>query len=149
MMNRQVLGVVSAAVILLAAGMLLDPHDIKPPEPQREHSIDGFMGLRSDRTEDGNWIIYETGGSHPIIELRLQVVNASTGSVTFNVKLSDILPNKNNPSAVLNDSNANKKFDAGDSIVLKGTSPNIQPGYKVQFTDKDGNSIIGTIKELQ
>jgi len=146
-MNRTCLAVVAAAIVLIAIGLVVLPRYLNPPEPGG--SVDGFMGLRCNRTADGNWTIYETGGSHPISEVRLMVINASTGSKTVDVKLSDILPNKNNPDAVFNDSNANKKFDAGDSIILKATSQNIQPGYKVQFTSKDGNTVIGTVKELQ
>ncbi len=147
-MNKTLVDVIAASIVLLAAGLVAMPRDLSPPEPAHGGYVDGFMAMRLEKRADGNWTIWETGGSHPFAELRLQVMNASTGAQTVYVKFTDLLPAKNNPDALLIDSNSNKKWDAGDYMVLDASSPNIEEGYKVQILDQKGN-IVGTIKELQ
>jgi hypothetical protein len=106
-------------------------------------------GLRVEAIEHGDWQIDIISGSYKASAVYLQITNASTGSEMVNAPLSS--GTVDNPDFSLNDSNQNKRLDAGDSIILRGTingqpNPNIQAGFKVQFLKND--NIIGTIKEL-
>jgi len=146
-MNRRLLAVVAAIIMVVAVGAAIFMQFSKPPAPGKSLHDGRSMSLRQEKTADGNWTINIINSLWTFDELRLTVINASTGSATLDVKLSDIAPGKNHPDAAINDSNGDKKLGPGDSIILKGTSPNIKAGYKVQFQVK--GAIAGTISELQ
>jgi len=145
-MKRRLLAVVAAIIMVVAVGAAIFMQLSKQPAPGESPHTGRTLRLRQEKTADGNWTINIISSLWTFDELRLIVMNASTGSATPDVKLSDIAPGKNHPDATINDSNGDKKLGAGDSIILKGTSPRIQTGYKVQFLIKE--SVVGTIREL-
>ena len=136
----------AAIIIVVAVGAAIFVQFSKPLAPGESPHTGRTMSLRAEKTPDGDWIIYLVSSSWSIKELNLKITNASTGSQMFGVRLSEITVDNNHAEALLNDSNANDRFDAGDSIILKGTSPRIQTGYKLQFFTKE--STVGTIQEL-
>jgi hypothetical protein len=129
-------------VILLAAYPVLFPK----PEPPSEVPPETTLGSMVNQTSPGNWTIYITSGSYKASSIRVTVIDPHTGESTVNKVVSTLTPAKNDPDAVYNDSNANSKIDAGDTIVLKASGGHIVAGYKVQFLQ--GQNIIGTIREL-
>jgi hypothetical protein len=76
----------------------------------------------------------------------MMILNCSTGGKTVDKPISVLSPQNNDPDAIFNDCSGNNKIDAGDTILLKGSSPNIRSGYRVQFLM--GESIIASIKEI-
>jgi hypothetical protein len=138
----------AAVVLTLIIVALLAAYPVLFPKPQPTGSIppETTLGLRVNQTSPGNWTIYISGGSRKASSVRLNVIIPTTAVTTVNKVVSALTPAKNNPDAVFNDSNANSKMDAGDTIILKASGGHIVAGYKVQFLQ--GQELIGTIREL-
>jgi len=135
---------VAAIVILMASAAALYP---EPP-----HRGDGLwigIGLQTEALPGGDWLMNITAGSRDANEVYIQVTDPATGRASILAKVSS--GTASNPDFTWTDRSGNKKLDAGDSILLKGTvngQPNlkIQDGFKVQIMKN--NDLIGTVKEL-
>jgi hypothetical protein len=147
-MNKTVLSILAVVVVVVVAGVgsMYWSSMNKPEKSDRGVDKGGIEGLRIENSTDGNWIITFASASEPLKNVRFTISNSSTGERTVDKRMSDLLPAKNDPDAVFNDTNANNKIDSGDSILLKGSSPNIKSGYRVQFL-KD-NNVIAQIGEI-
>jgi len=108
---------------------------------------EGLRGLRIDNSTGGDWSISIVSGYVSSLKsVRMMIMNSSTGEKTVDKPISALLPANNDPDAVFNDSNGNNHIDSGDSILLKGSSPNIKSGYRVNFLK--GENVTGTIWEI-
>jgi hypothetical protein len=147
-MNKLLLPILAIGIIALAgvAGMVYWRWVNAPEKPPTGSGRYFGIMLRLENSTGGDWNITVTGGSQPLTNVRMTVTNETTGVKTVDRKITDLVPEKNDPDAVFNDSNANKKIDAGDSIVLKWSSPNIRPGYNVDFIV--GDNLLGVIRHL-
>jgi hypothetical protein len=148
---KNVLRPILAVVILVLVGVAgaIYWNSIKPT--QKPTGIvdggEGFGGLRIENSTGGDWLIsIASGYVLSLKSVRMMIINSSTGEKTVDKPISALLPANNDPDAVFNDSSGNNHIDSGDTILLKGSSPNIKSGYKVQFLK--GESIIGTIQEI-
>jgi hypothetical protein len=148
-MNKLVLPILAFGIIVLVgvAGMVYW-NSLNSPKGTAGivDGGDGLPGLRIENTTDGNWLISVTSGAVSEDSVRMTITNMSTGEKTVDKPVSAFLPKKNNPDALFNDSNGNNRIDAGDTILLKSSSPNIKTGYKVMFLK--GENIIGVIGEI-
>jgi ABC-type phosphate transport system permease subunit len=113
----------------------------QPQRPPPERSTGPQLGIRAEKTGE-NWTISVTGGSFSPNSLTMQVINTSTGALIISHPISV----KETADLLYNDNNANRRFDAGDSIILKSAAGHIESGNKIQFMQ--GGNIIGTIREL-
>jgi len=132
------------AICLVGSAVALYPAPVGREPP----GGDGF-GWRVEALVNGDWMISITTGSYTISGLVLQVVDPANGSALVKEPLS--AGTAGNPDFLVNDTNGNKRLDAGDTIILKGTinglpSSNIQAGFRVQLLRND--NVIGTLKEL-
>lgn len=135
---------VAAIVILMGSAAALYPG---PPPPGSGEMLN--IGLRAEALPGGDWLIDITSGSRDANEVYIQVIDPATGRANLLAKVPS--GTASNPDFTWTDRSGNKKLDAGDSILLKGTvngQPNlkIQDGFKVQFSRS--SNIIGTVKEL-
>ncbi len=148
MMNWRVLGVAATVIIFVVVASLVLWLDLGPPEPEPDYGIEAYLGFRQNKTADGNWTLQITSGWHRLSDMRMMVVDPINGSTRLDVNVSDIQPGMNNTDAIFMNRNGNNNADAGDMIILNGTSPHIDKGDKVKFTKKDGKYVLGTVKEL-
>jgi len=110
--------------------------------PQSGGTVETQLGTRIEKTSS-DWIVSVTAGSNDApSSMYVQVVDANTGAKTVNARLTS------GPTSDFqyNDNNANGKIDAGDSILLKGSSSNIKSGYRFQL--QKGESILAGPREL-
>jgi len=147
-MNKTLLPILAISVIVLVgvAGMVYWSMVNAPEVPPDEPGESPGWGFRAENSTDGNWNVSIVTGSLPLKNLRMMIIDPNNGAKTVDKLIADLVAAKNDPEAVFNDSNANNRFDAGDSVLLKCSSQNIKSGYRVQFLD--GESVIGTINEL-
>jgi len=147
-MNKTLLPILAISIILLVgvAGMVYWSMVNAPEEPPTGSGRYFGIMLHLENSTGGDWNITVTGGSQPLKNVRMTVTNDTTGVKTVDKKITDLVPEKNDPDAVFNDINADKKIDAGDSIVLKRSSPNIRPGHDVDFVVDD--NLLGSIRNL-
>jgi len=109
--------------------------------PQSGGSVESPLGLRTERTINGDWLISVVSGSQKAADVDMQVVNPQTGAVVYHYPVNAMNP----ADCTFNDNNADSKLDAGDTIAIKDTA-SVDPGMKVQLVK--GENVIGTIKEL-
>jgi hypothetical protein len=111
--------------------------------PQSGGTVETQLGIRVEKNANNDWIVSVTvGSSDTPSQLYLQIVDANTGAKTVNARLTS------GPTSdfTFNDNNANGKLDAGDSILLKGSSSNIRAGYTFQIAKSE--SIIAGPRSL-
>jgi len=147
-MKRTALILSAAGIIVLAGalGMVCWSSVNTPKTGPDEPGESPGMGFRAENLTDGNWMVWAVTGSLALKDLRMEIIDPNNGSKMVDKSMLDLVPAKNDPDAVFNDSNANNRLDAGDSVLLKCSSPNNKSGYKVQFLR--GDNILGAIKEL-
>jgi len=128
--------------------------------PTSGGSVETSLGLRAEKTVNGDWLVSVTGGTQAATVVTFQVIDPTTGAIVATTLAAPgnynfaVMPVANwgaTACGVFNDNNGNSKIDAGDSILLymlsaAHTNGKNLAGLKVQFL-KNGN-IIGTIKEL-
>jgi hypothetical protein len=147
-MNKTMGQILVFGILILPVGLVTGYRSSAntPAAPPAEHGEIWGFGLRIENTTGGDWLITVASGSAPLKSVWMQITNSSTGGKTVDKLISAIVPAKNDPDAVFIDNNANNRIDAGDIFILKGSSVNVLPGYKVQFLK--GMDIIGTISEI-
>lgn len=149
-MKKVLLPILAVAIIVLAGvGGVIYWNFLKVPAKPAGilDGGEGLPGLRIENSTGGDWLIsIASGYVSSLKSVRMMIMNSSTGEKTVDKPISALLPANNDPDAVFNDNYWNNHIDSGDSILLKGSSPNIKSGYKVQFIK--GEKIIGTIHEI-
>lgn len=106
-------------------------------------NVETMLGMRIEKTSGSDWLVTITTGSTAVSStLYIQVADSNTGAKTVST------PIKLGPTSDFqyNDNNANQRIDAGDSILLKGSSPNIKAGYRFQLSK--GENILAGPREL-
>jgi hypothetical protein len=138
--------VVIIVFILLPIGLVELIIFIRPTPVDYDGGIVTTIGLRVADRSAGNWTIEILSGRKDPRDLRLQVINPSTGALALSKVVASLAPSYNDSDARYNDNNGNNRLDAGDTIQLKSSGGHIHAGYKVQLLV--GAAIVGTIKEL-
>ena len=103
------------------------------------------LGLSIAKDNSGNWVISViSGGGQDLGDVTFMVSNATTGALVMSCKLNAILA----ADGACNDTDANGRINAGDSLMLTASANggHCQAGMKVQFFL--GESALGTIKAL-
>jgi DNA-binding transcriptional regulator of glucitol operon len=103
---------------------------LRPPEG---HPFQDTLGMRCEKIPDGNWTVSITGGRVKAADMKVVVVDQNTYTRTVNSRLTM----KANDDFVYNDTNRNGMLDAGDTITLKVSSPNIKSGYRMNIMRGD------------
>jgi len=135
-------------IVMACVGGMMYWNSMKPPQ-KPAGVVDGgglWPGVRIENSTGGNWTVLFTGGAVALKSVRMTVTNCSTGEKTVDKPMTAFLPEKNDTDAAFNDWNGNNRINAGDSILLKCSSPNIKPGYKVQFLK--GETVLASVKEI-
>jgi len=147
--NRTLFPILTIGIIVLAAvaGMM---YWSSVNGPKRSAGVvdggDRIGSVRIENSTGGNWTISFTGGSAALKNVHVLITNPSTGERTVDKPISALVPAKNDPDAVFNDRDENNRIDAGDTLLLNGSSPNVLSGYKVQFLK--GDNVLAVIKEI-
>jgi hypothetical protein len=114
--------------------------------PASGGNVDTNLGIMTDTTPIGDWMLTITYGSQPASSLTLHVTNSSTGQTVLTKNIPSIKYPTSDPDAIYNDNNGNNKVDAGDSIILKASGGHVQVGDMVRILK--GESIVGTVIAL-
>lgn len=109
--------------------------------PQSGGTVETSLGLRAEKTVNGDWLISVTSGSYKAADIDIQVVDPQTGTIVFHYPVNAM----NSRDCVFNDNNANSKLDAGDTILIEDTA-SVDPGMKVQLVK--GVNVVGMVREL-
>ena len=124
------------------AGFLYVYFQTSGPLPYKDPSV----GLDLDEHSDGNWTVVVTSGSNANSNIRLLVLNNTTGCLIISKALVNLTPSNNDPDVIYYDNNGNAKLDVGDSFLLKTSGGNIIPGCKILLIQ--GDNIVGMVKNL-
>lgn len=102
--------------------------------PQGGGSVSPVASISVSQTSSGNWtvsVMSVAGSSASTSSVYLVIVNSNTGAETVHSRLTS-----SSSDFQFNDNDANGRFTAGDTILLKGSS-RIQSGYTLRLTYSD------------
>ena len=108
-------------------------------------TVETTLGIRANKTAEGDWQLLITGGSEPVSSLTLQVANL-TGGIVFKKPIASIKIPSSDPDAAFNDTDWNNHVNAGDTILLKASGGLVQAGYEVRLLS--GDSVLGLLRSL-
>lgn len=140
------MGVMAATALLVFVGIptLIGVWEDSNRDPNNP-GVETNIGVRVNKTAEGDWLLSIVSSSKPVSSLTLQVVNL-TGEIVFKKTLASIKIPSGDPDAAFDDTDGNNNLSPGDTILLKASGGHVKAGYKVQLMR--GNAVLGLIRSL-